>query len=256
MKDFFSLLSFLTPIPVPRKYREGGLSFGSVYLLPIIGLLRGGIAIIPAAVLLSLKIKLVPLIAFSIVALHFIMQGFLHADGFIDFTEALLAGRFGVDAKKVLKDKYRGSYAIASFSVFTLWLYSSLSSFQEPGYALILFPISAEVWSPSSMILTSLLSGEPPEGMGREFKRSSSPSSLAASLLISFPFTLMLSFSLKLSLIITALSLSSLLLSSLLSYYMGKKALGYANGDVLGFSNELCYALLLTVYAAGAYLWI
>ncbi|MGB9726399.1 MAG: adenosylcobinamide-GDP ribazoletransferase [Fervidicoccaceae archaeon] len=248
----------MTPIPVPREYVQNKLEFGSLFALPIIGSMRGAFVSIPLLTIFFFHIGSPDIAAFSVIAMHYVMQGFIHADGFIDFSEAALAKRFGADARKVLKDRYRGSYAIAIFSIFSLWLYSALLSIvitTNPLKAISLV-VSAEAWSPTSMILTSLLSAEPPEGMGRAFKRGADSKSAAISLIISSTITIFLFREFRSSLFLILLSFISILLSSAISSALGRRVLGYANGDVLGFSNELSYAVLLTSFVLGASPWI
>ncbi|MEM1684109.1 MAG: adenosylcobinamide-GDP ribazoletransferase [Ignisphaera sp.] len=260
LKNFFALLSFLTPIPLPHRLRSNTLVFGSLYLLPIIGLIRGLFTILPLYILYIVNIDAPFLATFTVIAMHYIMQGFLHADGFIDFSEAVLAYRFGVDAYRVVKDRYRGSYAIAVFMIFVLGLYSSVLSILiktrlEVSIVLI---ISAEVWSIVSMPTLSYLGREPPEGIGRLFKHSVRDIDVLLGIAIAVALTTVLMFSVHpmIAPLLTMLLAVGFTIAVLSTHLLSSRVLGFVNGDVLGFVSELCYLMVMAIHAVGANLWI
>lgn len=248
LKNFTNLLCFLTSIPIPRSLCTS-IELGSLYLTTLIGFLKGFI-------IASLVILIAPYISIYVItsvtlALHFILQGFLHADGFIDFSEALLAHRFGVDPYKVVKDRYRGSYAIAVFTVFTIFLYTALLIVVSRG---VLYLIFGEVWSSSSMLLITFIGSTPPEGFGAKFKKSLRLGDVALSIVIAFAITLgIIAYVEHLfkAFAIAFLSLASTLISVAVSYTLSSRTLGFVNGDVIGFTAELTYALTMLMYSLG-----
>jgi len=259
LKNFFALLSFLTPIPLPHRLRSNTLVFGSLYLLPIIGLIRGLFTILPLYILYIVDIDAPFLATFTVIAMHYIMQGFLHVDGFIDFSEAVLAYRFGVDAYRVVKDRYRGSYAIAIFVLFVLGLYSSILSIlikTRPDISIVLI-ISAEVWSIVSMPTLSYLGREPPEGIGRVFKHSVRDIDVFLGIAIAVALTIALMFSIHTTAVPLIMLLAVAFIIAVIStYVLSSKVLGFVNGDVLGFVSELCYLMIMAIHVIGVNLWI
>ncbi|MEM3980760.1 MAG: adenosylcobinamide-GDP ribazoletransferase [Ignisphaera sp.] len=255
MKSFLSLLSFFTVIPVPRKLLGASL-FKDLYLLPLIGLVRGGTAVLPLAIYQLTGVGNTYIIAFTAIAFHFILQGFLHADGLIDFSEAILAHRFGVDGYKVVKDRYKGSYAITSFCVYVLGLFSFIIALTErlSIIKLMCLLVISEVWSTTNIAILSYSSREPPEGFGKIFKENLDKSDVVLSTIISFAISITLLFITKMGLWFLIAILISLIFNVVLSRTLAYKVLGFVNGDVLGFSSELFY--LLSLISCWVIAWI
>lgn len=237
-RGFLSLLSFMTLIPLPtRDILEASSAF---YLAPLAGLIRGLIVSMPLYLLMQKSVDRLTMAGLAI-SLHMVIQGFIHVDGFIDYSEALLSSRFGRSAHEVLKDRHRGSYAIASMCIYGALITSSIASTQ-PMRALYSLTL-AEILHATSMVLVIWFGSEEPyEGLAKLFKRGLSWAKVIASLALSLG--LLLFFSLFVDLRYLALSIV-LLLSVSTALYSAKKALGYVNGDVAGFTGELTYILFL-----------
>lgn len=222
--------------------------------MPIVGLIRGGIVVSPLVFVVLRGYASPYLLAFGIIALHFISQGFLHVDGLIDFSEAILAHRFGVEGYKVVKDRYRGSYAIAAFSIYILGLFSAITALVEGlpiAYIVCVLALN-EVWSTTVMIALSYIGKEPPEGLGKTFKQNLRPLDVFLGLVITLALTLTLSTFLGVELKFLMAIGASLVLSLSISRALAHRVLGFVNGDVLGFSSELYYltsAILCWVFS-------
>ncbi|MEM0026694.1 MAG: adenosylcobinamide-GDP ribazoletransferase [Ignisphaera sp.] len=259
LRDFLSLLAFLTLLPIPQRYLGVEAAFGSLYMLPIVGFIRGLFAVTPMLLSALLHNNAPYVEAFSVVAMHYIIQGFIHADGFIDFSEAVLAHRFGVDASKVVKDRFRGSYAIAAFVLFALWLYSTMLQVIHLSADLWIatkIVLVAETWSPTSMAVVAYVCREPPDGLGKLFKKGLRISDIVGAFLASVLITYATFLSIQTGSTTSILVLLALAISAYTTSVLGMKTLGYANGDVLGFANELSYATILTTLALGVALWL
>lgn len=256
LENFLQLLSFLTPIPLPINTTH--FEFKSLYLIPLIGFIKGIIISTPIYFFTRFHIDSVFIKTFAIIAMHYIVQGFLHADGFIDFSEALLAHRFGVNAYKVVKDKYRGSYAITVFTIFVLGLYSFTREIVSKNNVEILMSmiLLSEIWSSYSMIVLSYVGKEPPNGISRIIKKNLK----LKDIVVGGFFSLFLSIFVKIltnSLYTIILPPVLLLLISIpVTYVLSDKTLGFVNGDVLGFEEEFHYFLTMVVYSFGVFLWI
>ncbi len=237
--EFLSLVSFLTIYPVPSRYRSLGSAASAFYLSPVVGFLRG----LPGFILLMIAGSMPQqFLAGAAIAIHMIIQGFLHVDGFIDFSEALLASRFGRDARVVVKDRYRGSYGVASMGLYSVLLYSSLSSMDHrilPAVFLL-----GEIVHGGSMVICMGLGGiEPYGGLGGVFKRSLSRGRLVLSIAILAALYSSLSILLTGSLALPQLAIA--MLSSILTGLIANKVLGYVSGDVAGFSGEASYVVFM-----------
>ena len=250
IKAFLSLISFMTIIPT--KVHDVELAARYFYLSPLVGLIRG--LIVAFATALTYIVTNDPFTtSIVVIVVHMIIQGFNHIDGFIDFSEAMLSGKRGFDALKVVKDTHRGSFAIASFSTFILvslalinyavrYLHNSL---------LLVVPIAtSEISSSTTMFLLATMSRLPNyKGLGSLFISSSK----GLSNLIKFMVVMVISISpivlygyiinyftpIIYSVLVT-LVISSII-SSVVSKYLADRVIGFTQGDVLGFSNEVSW---------------
>lgn len=249
-KALFSLLAFFTPIPIPDSLYLGAQIFSHLYLLPLVGIVRGLIVIVPLLMVSNLGVASPFLTAFMAIALHFMAQGLIHVDGFIDFSEAILAHRFGVDGYRVVKDRYRGSYAIAIFTIYTLGIFSFILSLIDllELSALACLLLLIELWSTNTILILSYLGKEPPEGLGKMFKRCIKFLDLVLSTTLSAIATILTLYISTLNPHYANAIIISIFLSILISYTSSNKVLGFVNGDVLGFSSELFYLISLIVY--------
>ena len=239
LRDLLSLVSFLTIYPVPDRYRSLDSAASAFYLSPIVGFLRGVPGFIILTIVGSLHHQFLAGIA---IALHIIIQGFLHIDGFIDFSEALLASRFGRDAGAVMKDRYRGSYGVASMGLYTALLYSSLSSI-DPRLLPAVFLLGEVIHGGSMVICMGLGRVEPYEGLGSIFKRSLSRNKLVISIAILTILYSLISLPLLGSLPLYQLVFA--VLASMFSAVIANRVLGYVSGDVAGFSGEVSYVVFM-----------
>ncbi len=235
-----ALLSFLTIYPVPRRYRSIYDAAQYFPLAPIAGLLRGA----PIFLLSYVLVKHYPegFVAGISIALHMIVQGFLHIDGFIDYGEALLAHRFGRDAGEVMKDRYRGSYGISIAALYIALLYSSISSIRPELLPTIL--LLGEVVEGASMVVTLWLGGvEPYKGLGRIFKERLGTGGAISSLIITSTIYIASLYQIGMWWNIYPLIIS--MLSSIAISTIANRIPGYVSGDVIGFSGELCYLVFI-----------
>ena len=246
LDDLTSLIAFFTPIPVVT--RGEGPRFRSLYLLALVGVMRGFMVISLLYIVLSLEIFNGLIFCSLAIASHFIAQGFLHVDGFIDFSEAVLASRSGINAYRVLKDACRGSYAIAAFTTYVILLNSVLSALIEVlGLRLIMHALFlAEVWIFDVIALMALVNKAPSNGIGAAFKNSLTFRDLVLIVLSSLLITVVTCHLWNAKLITTLMGLSlALLTSTSFTSLISRKVLGFINGDVLGFASEIFYLLWL-----------
>ncbi|WP_428084072.1 adenosylcobinamide-GDP ribazoletransferase [Caldivirga sp.] len=240
------LVSFLTIIPAGGSFEYAPRYF---YLAPLIGLIEGLLSTPP---LLVNK----PIGAALATALTYLINGFQHMDGFLDFGETLLTGRRGEEAVRILKDPHRGSFALTLGLINVILVYSSLLSMGKN--ALVTLPIT-EASAAYVMFITAYL-GKPSEGgLGRVFViEAKGRGGLALSTLvyavIAVTVPLLYHWGIwTISITITVSALVSVLMA-LLTVRLSHSRLGFVNGDVLGFSFELSKVTLLVTYSTLGYL--
>ncbi|MEM1610892.1 MAG: adenosylcobinamide-GDP ribazoletransferase [Sulfolobales archaeon] len=237
---FLALISFLTIYPVPSRYRSIYDAAQYFPLAPIVGLLRGA----PISLLSYVLAKQYPegFIAGIIVAFHMLIQGFLHVDGFIDYSEALLAHRFGRDARDVMKDRYRGSYGVSVAALYIVLLYTSISS--APLEYLPVILLLGEVIEGASMVITLWLGYEEPyNGLGRIFKERLRARGAIASLIITSAIYIATIYLMDIQWSIYPFI--TCILSTIVVTIIANRIPGYVSGDIIGFSGELCYLVFI-----------
>lgn len=233
------MLGFFTVLPFKGSKEDAADHF---YAAPVVGFVRG---LITSASVLATALFPGYVAAALALALHYVGQGFMHADGFTDFSEALVASRSGADPRAVLRDEHRGSFAIASFVVLSLLLFASST------YALSSrFPLAfvvAEIGEVASMAAALEFGArEPYEGMAGAFKDRMSGRRLAFVLLLSAALIFLLGGG-----ALTILVPLAALAAGWLTAKAADGALGFTNGDALGFAGEVAFAaaLLMTAHA-------
>lgn len=135
---FRMCLSMFTSLPLPRCKWEDGLRRHSTACLPLVGLVLGLIWWVLAA----LAEKLLPglLTAAVIAALPFLLTGFIHLDGFMDTSDAMLSWRNLEERLRILKDVHVGSFSVVMLVLLAMFQFASAAEIQ-PGFALALVPV-------------------------------------------------------------------------------------------------------------------
>jgi adenosylcobinamide-GDP ribazoletransferase len=263
IRGFKGLISLLTIIPVGRSSLVDAASV--FYMVPLSGLVEGVLLALPIYILAILDVNALVIGALYVTA-HYILTGGIHLDGFADYSDILFSRASGSRAQLILKDPRRGSFAVIAVAInvslslaTTATLSMILLSLTGLEGFIVLATILCLVYvaSAESMFLTlSLAPPEPYEGMARVFSVKASGS--RARLLNLIVYTLTLSvLALPLALAVgvegLTLTLTPLLvvqaLVTLFTVWDSTSRLGFANGDVAGFSFELTRILSLTVLA-------
>lgn len=235
------LFTFLTIIPMGGSFEEAQ---GLLYLAPFIGLVEGIFASIPMIAAGAVSAALAT-------ALVYIVNGFQHIDGFLDFGEALLSGRRGGDALRIMKDPHKGAFAITLAVINIILTYTAILSLSRLTLAALPIALSSSALS----MFTTANRGRPADsGMGKLFvEKSKGIFKLAYSIIvyvISSAIILTICGWLSLSgFLVIAMGLLAAAASSSYVVHISHVRLGFVNGDVLGFSYELNKIVVLLLYA-------
>ena len=148
MRGFFSALSFLTVIPVPRSLkssRDNGMFAG----YPAVGLLLGifySVFLFSARLLLSAPVSTVLLLAVSL-----LLTGAIHLDGLADCADAFYGRRDRETTLRILKDPRIGTMGGAAIGLSLLARYAALESI-PPGSVLLALPFATSLSRTSVLI--------------------------------------------------------------------------------------------------------
>ena len=142
-------LHTFTSIPLPRGRWDEGCKRLATELLPLVGLVIG--ALWWSAALLA---KLLPpfLAGALIAAAPFLLTGFIHLDGFMDASDALLSWRGREDRLRILKDSRVGAFAVISLGLLLLFQFSAAMSIERL-FPLMLIPVISRAGSSLCVLL-------------------------------------------------------------------------------------------------------
>jgi adenosylcobinamide-GDP ribazoletransferase len=123
-KTFYMSFGMFCAIPVPTSEWDDSCANRILVFFPIIGLIIGllwyGLSLLLGLFTLPIIIK-----AALIMLFPFVVTGFLHLDGFMDSSDALLSRRSREEKLRILKDPHTGAFAVISLGVvFVLWFAS------------------------------------------------------------------------------------------------------------------------------------
>ena len=126
LTGFFMAWGNFCALPCPCKRWDTNATPLMLGFLPSVGVIIGAIwaALYFAAVYFGLPYLVV---AFLVTFLPFALCGFLHMDGFMDCSDAILSRRPLEDRQRILKDSYTGAFAVISI-VFYILAYFAFAS--------------------------------------------------------------------------------------------------------------------------------
>lgn len=120
-------LSMFTIIPLPKYVWDEASARHMMKLYPIIGFIIGGLWY-GVAYLLTMQQITETLTASILLAIPFLLTGFLHLDGFMDVCDALLSRRSQEEKIRILKDSRVGAFAVISLALLFMVQFSAIQS--------------------------------------------------------------------------------------------------------------------------------
>lgn len=141
MKEFFVALgmaiSMFTVLPLPGARWEERLRPLATALLPLVGLGIGLIWLGIAALAGKLPAYLG---GAAIAAAPWFLTGFIHLDGFLDASDALLSWRPMEERQRILKDVHVGAFAVVSLALLGMFQFAAAMDLERIG-GLALLPV-------------------------------------------------------------------------------------------------------------------
>lgn len=125
-KAFFMSLGMFSSIPCPYRPWDEDARGMMTACLPLVGAVIG--LIWWGASSIARFILPAPLCAAVIGALPFLLTGFMHLDGFMDTSDAVLSWRPLEDRLRILKDSHTGAFAVVNLCIYMMFMYGAASS--------------------------------------------------------------------------------------------------------------------------------
>ena len=141
MNEFFVALgmavSMFTVLPLSGARWEDRLRPLATLLLPVVGL---GIGLIWFGIAALAKALPAHLGGALIAAAPWLLTGFIHLDGFLDASDALLSWRPQEERQRILKDVHVGAFAVVSLALLSLFQFAAAMELRRIG-ALVFLPV-------------------------------------------------------------------------------------------------------------------
>ena len=125
-RAFFMCLGMFTAIPLPWRPWDEDARPLMILCLPAAGAVVGLLWALLA--MLSRALLPMPLAAALIAALPWLLTGFMHLDGYMDASDALLSWRPLEKRLEILKDVHAGALSVVSLGVLMLMSYGAAAS--------------------------------------------------------------------------------------------------------------------------------
>lgn len=244
---FFMCFGMFSAIPCPYRPWDEKARNLMLMFLPMIGLIIGIIWFGIYTTLIMLDIPL-QLQAAILMLYPYVITGFLHLDGFMDTSDAILSRRPLEEKLRILKDPHAGAFAIISLAVLFILCYAAMSEVlyglnRQNIYVFILIPSITRVCSALAVMRLKPLGHSQYSG---EFRKSSTSIQtvtviLMGMIVFGIGYVICTSYSASFNSIII------ILLTTIFTYIA---AAAYSNHQLGGMSGDLAgYAL--TIAEAG-----
>ena len=130
IQAFFMSLGMFSSIPCPyRPWNEKARHLMLVFL-PFVGLVIGilwyGIYLLMDRINIPLQLQTAVLMLYP-----YIITGFIHLDGFMDTSDAILSRRPLEEKLRILKDPHTGAFAVISVAILFIICFASMFSIME-----------------------------------------------------------------------------------------------------------------------------
>lgn len=224
-------ISMFTVIPLPKYEWDDKSAKHMMKLYPVIGLIVGTLWYVAFLILNKLNISLM-LTSALLMAVPFMLTGFLHLDGFMDVCDALLSRRPKDEKLRILKDSTVGAFSVISLAILFIIEFAAINTLlieEKNPLFLILIPIISRSLVGYFLLTRDTISES---YLGNLFKQGTG--SLDKAILIGIylaTFILCYIISDLESLIIPV----SMWITSYVLVNKSKKELGGINGDVAGY---------------------
>ena len=141
MNEFFVALgmavSMFTVLPLSGARWDERLRSLSTALLPAVGL---GIGLIWFGIAALAGLLPAYIGAAMVAAAPWLLTGFIHLDGFLDASDALLSWRPQEERQRILKDVHVGAFAAVSLALLAMFQFAAAMELKHPG-ALVFLPV-------------------------------------------------------------------------------------------------------------------
>jgi adenosylcobinamide-GDP ribazoletransferase len=139
--------------------------------MPLIGAILGALWWGVAELLVLSGIHII-LVSAVVAVLPFFVTGFLHLDGYMDTSDAVLSRRPLEDKLRILKDPHTGAFAVIMVVVLFIMQFAAVYAVIENGKYFILLIVISVISRCGSSLAILCLKAMPQSGYGNMFKQN------------------------------------------------------------------------------------
>jgi len=136
-EGFYMALGMFTAIPMPFHYWNEKRTSMMITVYPLLGLIVGGLWWLVTILLLTLSVPYMLTVAVLTTA-PFFVAGFIHLDGYMDTSDALLSYRPIEDKLRILKDPNVGAFAVVMLAILLMMQFGAVYTIVGGGQYLLL----------------------------------------------------------------------------------------------------------------------
>lgn len=233
-------ISMFTIFPLPVRKWDDRLRKLSTACLPLAGLLIGGIWL---GIAHLVRLILPDLLAAAFVAATpFVLTGFMHLDGYMDTSDAMLSWRDREARLRILKDVHTGAFAVVMLAMAMLFQFAACASLKAL-FPLLCIPVLSRCGSALSVLFLKPLGHS--EYAAPELRKEKPYAILVLAMAVSALLVLTLVCDLR-----GLLTGLAVLGAYALAMWRCVKGLGGVSGDLAGFSLTLSELAGLIVLCA------
>jgi len=244
-RGFFMSFGMFCAIPMPHKKWDESCTNLVIPFFPIVGLLLGllwyGVSLLLhlaglSTVMLSALLMLFP----------YAITGFLHVDGFMDTSDAILSRRPLEEKLKILKDPHTGAFAVVSVLVlFVICFAAAYEVASDAGklHFLVFMPVISRSLTGITLLSLKVM---PQSGYGTYFKKNIKAIHKTSLVLTGFIAAVAMCFLYGSKGLITVTAMTAGFCLSILSTY---REFGGISGDVSGYALTISEACGLVALA-------
>ncbi|MDZ5253351.1 adenosylcobinamide-GDP ribazoletransferase [Clostridium sp. LIBA-8841] len=224
-------LSMFTVIPLPKYEWDDKVAKHIMKLYPLIGLIVGCLWYFSFFILNKLNVPMM-LMAAIILSVPYLLTGFLHLDGFMDVSDALLSRRDKEEKLRILKDSRVGAFSVIAVLLLLIIEFSGVFTLLEKDIdmkILIFIPIVSRAIN-GYFIVSKEMIGE--SSLGKFFKNGTGKIDEIILIGIYVVVSILTFFIFGINYLIAILGMGAISLILLLKV---RKELGGINGDVAGY---------------------
>ncbi|MCL2362397.1 MAG: adenosylcobinamide-GDP ribazoletransferase [Defluviitaleaceae bacterium] len=137
LKGFYMALGMFIGIPLPYHFWDEKYTAIMVASIPFVGAILGTLWWLAGVLLITANIP-VMLAAAVLAMVPFFIAGFIHLDGYMDTSDAVLSWRPLEDKLRILKDPHVGSFAVVMLGILFVFQFAAMYTIAETGQYLAL----------------------------------------------------------------------------------------------------------------------